>query len=120
MELTICMQVNARANQLAHHLIASGTGLGSAVGLLLEPSIDAIVAMLAVLKAGCCYLPLAQHRSDAALALIAEDASLAEVIAHRGLQARALKCLRVSNMLTGIRGMRRHADRWRKHRLFKK
>ena len=86
-------QVNARANQLAHHLIASGTGLGSAVGLLLEPSIDAIVAMMAVLKAGCCYLPLAQHRSDAALALIAEDASLAEVIAHRGLQARALQPL---------------------------
>lgn len=97
-------QVNARANQLAHHLIASGTGLGSAVGLLLEPSIDAIVAMLAVLKAGCCYLPLAQHRSDAALALIAEDASLAEVVAHRGLQARALPHPRSPDMLPAPKG----------------
>ncbi len=81
-------QVDARTNQLAHHLIAQGVSLGSAVGLLLEPSADAVIAMLAVLKAGCCYVPLQQHRSDAALALIAEDASLAEVIAHRGLQRR--------------------------------
>jgi len=80
--------VDARANQLAHHLIAQGASLGSAVGLLLEPSTDAIIAMLAVLKAGCCYLPLQQHCSDAALALVAEDASLAVAVAHRGLQRR--------------------------------
>jgi len=84
----VAAQVDARTNQLAHHLIAQGVSLGSAVGLLLEPSADAVIAMLAVLKAGCCYVPLQQHRSDAALALIAEDASLAEVIAHRGLQRR--------------------------------
>lgn len=80
--------MNARANQLAHHLIAQGVSLGSAVGLLLEPSTDAVIAMLAVLKAGCCYLPLLQHHSDAALALIAEDTSLSEVIVHGGFQTR--------------------------------
>jgi non-ribosomal peptide synthetase component F len=84
----LAAQVDARANQLAHHLIAQGASLGSAVGLLLEPSMDAIIAMLAVLKAGCCYLPLQQHCSDAALALVAEDASLAVAVAHRGLQRR--------------------------------
>jgi len=84
----LAAQVDARANQLAHHLIAQGASLGSAVGLLLEPSTDAIIAMLAVLKAGCCYLPLQQHCSDAALALVAEDASLAVAVAHRGLQRR--------------------------------
>ena len=84
-------QVNARANQLAHHLIANGTTLGSAVGLMLEPSIDAVIAMLAVLKAGCCYVPLLQHYSDAAVELIADDASLSEVLVHRGLQRRLPK-----------------------------
>ena len=51
-------QVEARSNRLAHHLVSLGVALGSAVGLLLEPSADAIIAALAVLKAGACYLPL--------------------------------------------------------------
>ena len=51
-------QVEARSNKLAHHLVSLGVALGSAVGLLLEPSADAVIAALAVLKAGAAYLPL--------------------------------------------------------------
>ena len=51
-------QVEARSNKLAHHLVTLGIALGSAVGLLLEPSADAVIVALAVLKAGACYLPL--------------------------------------------------------------
>lgn len=50
--------MEARSNKLAHHLVSLGVALGSAVGLLLEPSADAVIAALAVLKAGACYLPL--------------------------------------------------------------
>ena len=88
-------QVNARANQLAHHLILQGASLGSAVGLLLAPSIDAVVAMLAVLKAGCAYLPLLQHANDAALALIAEDADLSTVLIHT-----EINCVSHCNIVT--------------------
>ncbi|MEU9252082.1 amino acid adenylation domain-containing protein [Streptomyces sp. NPDC048270] len=51
-------ELNARANRLAHHLIASGVGPESPVALLMERSVDLVVATLAVLKAGGCYVPM--------------------------------------------------------------
>ncbi|OEJ34561.1 non-ribosomal peptide synthetase [Streptomyces subrutilus] len=51
-------ELNARANRLAHHLIARGVGPESPVALLMERSVDLVVATLAVLKAGGCYVPM--------------------------------------------------------------
>lgn len=48
-----------RANQIAHRLRALGVDRGATVGLLLDRSADAIVALLGILKAGAAYLPLA-------------------------------------------------------------
>ena len=51
-------ELNARANQLAHHLLHRGIGPDVPVGLCLERSVDLIVALLGILKAGGAYLPL--------------------------------------------------------------
>jgi amino acid adenylation domain-containing protein len=51
-------QLNRRANQLAHRLRSLGVGPEVAVGVCVERSIDMVVAMLAVLKAGGPYLPM--------------------------------------------------------------
>ncbi|MED7948424.1 non-ribosomal peptide synthetase [Streptomyces sp. BE303] len=51
-------ELDARANRLAHHLIARGVGPESPVALLMERSVDLVVATLAVLKAGGCYVPM--------------------------------------------------------------
>jgi amino acid adenylation domain-containing protein len=51
-------QLNGRANQLARHLLATGTKPGDRVALLFERSVDYVVAMLAVQKAGATYVPL--------------------------------------------------------------
>ncbi|MES2299305.1 MAG: amino acid adenylation domain-containing protein [Pseudomonadota bacterium] len=51
-------QLNRRANQLAHHLRALGMKPDDRVGICLERGIDMVVAMLAILKAGGCYVPL--------------------------------------------------------------
>ncbi len=57
-------QLNARANQLAHWLIANGFGGANGarsetlVGIAVERSLDMVVALLATLKAGAAYLPL--------------------------------------------------------------
>ena len=50
--------LNARANQLAHHLIKLGVGPDHAVGLRLERSTELIVGLLGIMKAGGAYVPL--------------------------------------------------------------
>ena len=50
--------LEARANQLAHHLLSLGLKQETPVGLCLGHSIDFVVGALAILKAGGAYLPL--------------------------------------------------------------
>ncbi|MFJ4594491.1 amino acid adenylation domain-containing protein [Kitasatospora sp. NPDC088861] len=51
-------ELDARANRLAHHLIALGVGTETPVAMLMERSVDVVVATLAILKAGGCYVPM--------------------------------------------------------------
>ncbi|WP_141698937.1 non-ribosomal peptide synthetase, partial [Candidatus Marithrix sp. Canyon 246] len=51
-------QLNARANQLAHHLIGLGVKADVIVGLCIERSLEMIVGMFGILKAGGAYVPL--------------------------------------------------------------
>src|SRR5207245_2507246 len=51
-------ELNRRANQMAHDLGSMGAGPEVVVGICLERSIEMVVAVLAVLKAGAAYLPL--------------------------------------------------------------
>ncbi|MGW5642051.1 MupA/Atu3671 family FMN-dependent luciferase-like monooxygenase [Saccharopolyspora sp. NPDC003752] len=68
--------LDARANQLAHHLRALGTGPGSPVGVGLRRGPDLVVALLAVLKAGGSFVALDPAEPAKRLALIASDADL--------------------------------------------
>lgn len=51
-------ELNQRANALARFLVAQGAGPGDRVALALGRSVDLLVAMLAVVKAGAAYVPL--------------------------------------------------------------
>ncbi|ELR72263.1 Long-chain-fatty-acid--CoA ligase [Fulvivirga imtechensis AK7] len=50
--------LNTRVNQLAHYLITQGVQQEEPVALLVERGTEMVVAMLAILKAGGCYLPI--------------------------------------------------------------
>ncbi|TNH41880.1 non-ribosomal peptide synthetase [Photorhabdus luminescens] len=51
-------ELNARANRLTHQLIKQGIGQNDHVAILLERSIELVVAQLAILKAGAVYVPI--------------------------------------------------------------
>ena len=51
-------ELNTRANQLAHHLIAIGVGPDVPVKLCVEPSLEMIMGIMGILKAGGLYVPL--------------------------------------------------------------
>jgi amino acid adenylation domain-containing protein len=51
-------ELDARANQLAHHLIGLGVGRDVLVGICVERSADMVIGLLAIVKAGGAYVPI--------------------------------------------------------------
>lgn len=76
--------MNARANALAHALLARGLRTGDAVGVLTERSPALPEAVLAIWKAGGAYLPLTRDLPADRLAFIARDAAIRVVVALDG------------------------------------
>ena len=51
-------KLNEKANQLAHYLVSNNVHVGDIVGIYLQKSLEVIVSMFAILKAGAAFLPL--------------------------------------------------------------
>ncbi|MDJ0729381.1 MAG: non-ribosomal peptide synthase/polyketide synthase [Crocosphaera sp.] len=69
-------ELNCRANQLAHYLQGLGVNNGQLVGVLLERSLEMIVGILGILKAGAAYVPLDVNYPQERLDYIFEDTQL--------------------------------------------
>jgi amino acid adenylation domain-containing protein len=78
-------EMNARANQLAHHLQTLGVGPDIPVGICMERCIDLPIAALAVLKAGGAYLPLDPAYPAPRLSMLLEDSRTPLVITHSNI-----------------------------------
>ena len=81
-------ELDARANQLAHHLAGRGVGLESRVGVLLEHVADLVVSILAILKAGGAYVPLDPRYPAERLAFMLEDSAAGVLLTQESLLGR--------------------------------
>jgi amino acid adenylation domain-containing protein len=78
-------ELNARANQLAHYLILQGVQPDTLVGLQMERSIEMVIGLLAIHKAGGAYLPLDPDFPVDRLALMIEDSQAPIILTQQRL-----------------------------------
>ncbi|MBV9788698.1 MAG: amino acid adenylation domain-containing protein, partial [Chloroflexi bacterium] len=78
--------LEARANQLARHLCVLGVGPETRVALVLDRSLDLVVALLAVLKAGGAYVPVDPSYPAERVAFILSDAAPVVVLTQESLR----------------------------------
>ena len=81
-------ELDGAANRLANLLAAHGAGPGERVALLLPRSIEAVVAILAVLKTGAAYVPLDPAHPDARVGFVLGDSVPAVAITNAELRPR--------------------------------
>jgi non-ribosomal peptide synthetase component F len=81
-------ELNADANRLAHLLRDQGVGPEVLVGLYVSPSLEMVVGLLAILKAGGGYVPLDPNDPPARTALMLSDAGAPLVVTSRRVSAR--------------------------------
>lgn len=79
-------ELNRLANRLAHYLRASGVGPGARVGLYVERSLEFVIGLVGVLKAGAAYVPLDPALPVNRLQFIIQDASLQLLLVQPCLQ----------------------------------
>jgi amino acid adenylation domain-containing protein len=78
-------ELNAKANQLAHHLQALGVGLEVIVGICVERSLEMVIGLLGVLKAGGAYLPVDTMHPKEWLSLVLSDARVPVLLTQQHL-----------------------------------
>ncbi|MEU7136577.1 amino acid adenylation domain-containing protein [Streptomyces sp. NPDC046261] len=88
-------QLDAHADALAERLLARGVRPGDLIGVCGSRSLEALVALLGILKAGCAYVPLDDDLPPARLRAMAEDAGLSAAVTLPG-STRPVRGLRAS------------------------
>jgi amino acid adenylation domain-containing protein len=77
-------ELDLRSARLAGRLAESGVGPGSCVAVLLDRSIEFVVAVQAILRAGAAYLPLDVAAPAERLAFVLADSGAAAVVTRGG------------------------------------
>lgn len=80
-------ELNCRANRLAHYLIGRGVGPEKRVGLCVQRSIDMVVGLLGVLKAGAAYVPLDPAYPRERLRFMLEDSACSALVTQQSIVA---------------------------------
>ncbi len=80
-------ELDQKSNQLAHYLQSLGVGPERVVAISMDRSIELVIGILGVLKAGGAYLPLDPRQPTARLDYILKDADVRVVLTHASVAA---------------------------------
>ncbi|MEU6153437.1 amino acid adenylation domain-containing protein [Actinosynnema sp. NPDC047251] len=83
--VTTYRELDSKATRLARLLVARGVGRGDTVALGLPRSVEYVVSVLAVVKAGAAYLPLDQEYPARRIALMIEDGRPSAAVSTSGV-----------------------------------
>ena len=78
-------ELNKRSNQLAHYLVKNGVKPDDILGLCIERSLEMMIGILAILKAGAAYLPLDPIHPKARLKHMINNSVLSMVLTQQKL-----------------------------------
>ncbi|MFD5083006.1 amino acid adenylation domain-containing protein [Kitasatospora sp. NPDC058406] len=81
-------ELDRRSNRLAHRLKRHGVGRDVPVGICTERSVELVVAMLAVLKAGGAFVPLDPDFPPDRIAFVLADSGLPVLLTRRAVAER--------------------------------
>ncbi|HZG18214.1 MAG TPA: amino acid adenylation domain-containing protein [Candidatus Bathyarchaeia archaeon] len=84
-EMLTYRQLNARANRLARRCMKQGLTAKAIVGIMMDRSIDMVVSVLAVLKAGAAYVPIDRDYPAQRVMYILQDSCTKLVLTQRHL-----------------------------------
>ncbi|MFB9903359.1 non-ribosomal peptide synthetase [Allokutzneria oryzae] len=85
------VELHEHANRLAHYLISEGVGPESVVALAMPRSVELMVGLLGVLKAGAAYLPVDPSYPPERIAFMLDDAAPAKVLSTSAMSLPALE-----------------------------
>ncbi|MFN6567973.1 amino acid adenylation domain-containing protein [Dendronalium sp. ChiSLP03b] len=85
-------ELNCRANQLAHYLRSLGVKPDVLVGICVERSLEMVVGLLGILKAGGTYVPLDPEYPQERLRFILEDAQVSVLLSQHHLVEKLPEC----------------------------
>ena len=78
-------ELNSRVNRLAHHLRSLGVGPETLVGICVERSIEMVIGILGILKAGGAFVPLDPAYPRDRLAFMIDDSGLEVLLTQERL-----------------------------------
>ena len=87
--------LNKKSNQIANYLIKKGTKSNDFVGLLANRSIELIVAIIGILKAGAAYIPIDPSYPVARINYMIKDSNIKIVLSQKSIR----KTLNIENAI---------------------
>ena len=80
-------ELDSKANQLSRYLLRHGVASEEPIGVLLERSFDLVISLLAVLKAGCAFVPLDPSYPAERIDVVTSQARVRLAVTHRRHQS---------------------------------